>query len=135
MLILAGIWLAVAGGLAMLAGQSGRRRVRRLRARGQSAWAVTVLPPRPASQEPTEPPGRPLLQYTLADGRVVERAAPAAGKSAALRPGQRVLIWYDPQDPDDVLVYGHWGRASDRALLAAGALCVLAGAGLAVIGS
>jgi hypothetical protein len=75
-----------------------------------------------------------LLQYTLADGRVMERAAPAARKSAALEPGQRVLIWYDPEDPDDVLVYGHWGRASDRALLAAGAICVLAGLGLAVAG-
>jgi hypothetical protein len=35
-----------------------------------------------------------------------------------------VLIWYDPTDPDDILIYGRWGHAADRAFLAAGTLLV-----------
>jgi NAD(P)-dependent dehydrogenase (short-subunit alcohol dehydrogenase family) len=112
-------------------GHHERRRVSRLRRSGQSAWAMTVPSSLPAGQEPAWPPGRPLLEYTLADGRVVERIAPAARKSATLQPGQKVLIWYDTEDPDDVLVYGYLGRVSDQALLAAGAICILAGVGLA----
>jgi hypothetical protein len=45
-----------------------------------------------------------------------------------------VLLWYDPDDPDDALVYGRWGRAADRAFVAAGALLVVIGAGIAVFG-
>ncbi len=42
-----------------------------------------------------------------------------------------VLIWYDPADPQDVLVYGHQGRASDLAFMIVGAALIL---GAAVIG-
>lgn len=131
MLILLGIWLAVAGCVAALAGLSGLRRTQRLRLRGQSTWAMTVPGPAQAGQEAAGAPGRPLLQYTLADGRVIERTAPAEGRKTALRPGQKVLIWYDPADPDDVLVYGRWGRVPDWAFLAIGAALILAGAGIA----
>ena len=71
------------------------------------------------------------MQYTLADGRVLEKLAPAA-TSKALRLGQSVLIWYDPADPFDILVYGREGRASDLVFVAAGAAFMLAGAGIAV---
>ena len=54
-------------------------------------------------------------------------------KGAPLLPGQKVLVRYDPHDPDDVLVYGRWGRAADRAFVTAGALFVLIGAGVAVL--
>jgi hypothetical protein len=126
-----GIWIALAGGLAALAGLSGRRRIRRLRSGGIAAWAVAVSPLASARQQ-RRLSHRVLLQYTLADGRVLERPAPATAKRAApLRPGQKVLIWYDPADPTDILVYGREGRISDTAFLTAGALFILAGAGIA----
>ena len=38
-----------------------------------------------------------------------------------------MLIWYDPADPDDVLVYGRWGRTADRAFLTVGLLLIVVG--------
>jgi hypothetical protein len=135
MLIIFGVWFAVAGGVAMLAGLAGMRRVRRLRRNGLTTWGLPMRAPAPADPESAEALDRMLLQYTLADGRVIERIAPApTRKSASLQPGEKVLIWYDPEDPDDVLVYGRWGRASDRAFVIAGALFVLVGAGIAAFG-
>ena len=100
-----------------------------------TAWALAVPEPTPAGQPPTDPDGRMRLQYALADGRVVERIGPAPDRrSGAPHPGDKVLIWYDPADPDDVLVYGRWGRAADRAFLTIGLLFILAGAALAVAG-
>jgi hypothetical protein len=76
-----------------------------------------------------------MIQYTLADGRVAERVSPrSARKAAMLRPGEKVLIWYDPDDPQDVLVYGREGRAADLAFVIAGALFIALGAGIAAIG-
>jgi hypothetical protein len=151
MLIVIGIWLAVAGGVAALAGLSGMHRVRRLRGAGVATWALPVPEPVSGPEEPVpgpepapgpEPvsgPGPPagsplrvLLQYRLADGRVLERSARArAANKVPLRPGEPVLIWYDPADPDDILIYGRWGRGADRAFLAAGTLLVLTGVALA----
>jgi len=54
-------------------------------------------------------------------------------KSAALAPGQKVLLWYDPADRQDVLVYGREGRLADWAFLAAGILFILAGAAIAAL--
>ena len=51
-----------------------------------------------------------------------------------MQPGQKVLVWYDPNDPDDVLVYGRWGRAADRAFVTAGMLFVLIAAAVATFG-
>jgi Protein of unknown function (DUF3592) len=135
MLILFGILLAVPGGLAVLAGLSGRRRVRRLRRRGVATWALAVTAPAPASRQSAGSPRQQVIRYTLADGRVLEQIIPEPAKrSTSLRPGQKVLVWHDPEDPGDVLVYGRWGRAADRAFVIAGALSVLAGAGIAVFG-
>ncbi len=135
MLIILGVWLALAGGVAALAGLAGMRRVRRLRRGGVRTWALPVTEPVSADQPPSRSPQRMLLQYTLPDGRVMERPARAQGaKAAPLRPGEPVLIWYDAADPDDVLIYGRWGRASDRVFVASGALLVLIGAAVAVFG-
>jgi hypothetical protein len=135
MLIIFGVWFAVAGGVAMLAGLSGMRRVRRLRRSGLTAWGLPVTAPVSAGRQSDDSPDRMLLQYTLADGRVMERIAPPpTRKSALLRPGEKVLMWYDPEDPDDVLIYGRWGRATDRAFVGAGALFVLIGAAIAIFG-
>jgi hypothetical protein len=45
-----------------------------------------------------------------------------------------VLVWYDPADPGDVLVWGREGRRSDRVFLAAGLLVVAVGLAIAVGG-
>jgi len=125
-----GVWLALAGAVALLAGLSSQHRARRLRRHGLTTWGVTVTPPDKAD------PGGPrptLVQYRLADGQVLERIVPAAGlRKAPLPPGQKVLIWYDAEDPGDILVYGRWGRTSDWAFVAAGVVSVLAGIIIAV---
>jgi Protein of unknown function (DUF3592) len=137
MLIVLGVWVAIAGGVSALAGLSGMRRVRRLRRDGVAVWALPVTEPVPADQpsgdQPSpDPPPRMLLQYSLEDGRVLERSARArVTRSPPLRPGEPVLIWYDPADPDDVLIYGRWGRVSDRAFVTAGTLLILIGAAIA----
>jgi Protein of unknown function (DUF3592) len=125
-----GIWIAVAGLPAMLAGLAGMHRVRRLRRVGVKAWAVAVAEPAADGNR------RVGLQYTLADGNVLERLAPpTVRKAAELRPGQKVLIWYDPADPLDILLYGREGRVSDLMFVLAGAAFVLAGGGIAVFAS
>ena len=135
MLIVMGVWFALAGGLAALAGLTAMRRARRLRRGGSPVWAVAV--PRPASVDEgaSGSPCRTVIQYTLADGRVVERLSPgSARKAAMLRPGEKILVWYDPDDPQDVLVYGREGRAADLVFVIAGALFIALGAGIAAIG-
>jgi Protein of unknown function (DUF3592)/Mu transposase, C-terminal len=119
--VLLGIWLAVAGGVAVLAGATAARRVRRLRASGQTAWAEVVA----RATEDAEAEGGPwrvLLQFRLPDGQLIERA------TRRMRPGQKVLIWYDPADPGDVLVYGQDGRYIDSAFAAVGIALILIGA-------
>ena len=135
MLIVMGVWFALAGGLAALAGLTAMRRARRLRRGGSPVWAVALPQPVTAAEAAGGSPGRTVIQYTLADGRVVERPSPgSARKAAMLRPGQKVLVWYDPDDPQDVLVYGREGRAADLIFVIAGALFIALGAGIAAVG-
>ncbi len=132
MLILIGVWVAVGGSVAVLAGLSGLHQARRLRRDGISTWATTVPSPLEPDQQPGLSARRTLIQYALADGQVMERTAPQPARRAkTLRPGQKVLVWYDPEDPGDVLVYGREGRLADRGFVLAGALFVLLGAGIA----
>lgn len=128
-----GVWLAAVGCLAALVGLSSMRRLRRLRSRGVAVWAMAVPFPAPASAE--ERGNRTLLQYALEDGRVVEQMWPGGVRSGArLEPGDRVLIWYDPIDPQDVLVFGREGRRSDWAYVTAGSLLVVGGILVAALG-
>src|SRR5262249_19570210 len=78
MVIVCGVWLVLAGALALLAGHSGRARVRRLRRRGLTTWGVTVAPPSEEERH-ADRPRRTLVQYRLADGHVLEQIVPAAG--------------------------------------------------------
>jgi hypothetical protein len=135
MAVVIGVWFAVAGGVAALAGLSGRRRERRLRRSGLSAPGM-VLPLRTTADEP--PAGRVrrfLIQYSLADGRVVERTwSQPTRKAAPVGVGQHVLVRYDPADPEDFLVRSGEGRFCDRAFMAAGMLFIVIGAGIAGFG-
>jgi Protein of unknown function (DUF3592) len=130
--VVVGVWFAIAGGVAALAGLYGIRRARRLRGGGVRTWGMAIRPPAPPDKEPDGSRGQFLIQYTLADGRVMERITPQPSrKQPALRAGQQVLVWYNPEDPDEVLIYGRETRLADRVFLAAGVLFILIGAGLA----
>jgi hypothetical protein len=131
-----GFWFALAGGIAMLAGLSGLRQAGRLRRRGASAWATAVPLPMPAADDrPGRPRSRTLIQFALPDGRLIEQVSPTpVRKSARLEPGQRVLVWYDPASPQDVVVYGRDSRRADRAFLAAGIIGVAIGIAVAALG-
>ncbi len=129
-----GIWIALAGVLPVIVGLAAMRRVARLRQGGVNTWALTV-PPRLGNGTGGTGGGRYVgLQYTLADGRVLEKLVPArGGKIGTLRPGQQILIWYDPADPMDILVYGRPGRVSDTAFVLAGLALMAGGAVLAIL--
>jgi hypothetical protein len=127
-----GFWFAVVGGIAALAGLTARRRVTRLRRTGQRAWAMVVPSPVSPGERAGGSPRRNLIQYSLADGRVIERLCPRPVRKAAWPAvGQRVPVWYDPADPTDVLVNGWDGRYSDLAFLAVGVFFIIFGLGIA----
>ena len=126
--VVVGLCFAFPGFVAALAGLTARGRVRRLRRSGRSAWAMIVPAPWDA-----ESPRRNLVQYPLEDGRVIERLCPRpVRKAAGPAAGQKVLVWYDPADPGDVLVYGSDSRWSDWVFLALGVVLVAVGVVLAV---
>ncbi len=131
-----GIWIALAGVLPVIVGLAAMRRVARLRRGGVNTWALTVPPRLGNGTDGTDRAGGKYvgLAYTLADGRVLEKLVPArGGKTGTLRPGQQVLIWYDPADPMDILVYGRPGRVSDTAFVLAGLALMAGGAVLAIL--
>ena len=137
MAVAVGVWIALAGALAVLVGLSARRRVRRLRDSGVKVWAMAVPHPAPGnspSGNSPDPDGseQVMLQYTLTDGRVLERPV-TASRARPLTPGQKVLIWYNPDDPADVLVYGRDARKSDVTFIAVGLAFILAGSILAIL--
>ena len=109
-----------------------------MRRYGASTWAMIV--PRKHSEEEDDEEaawgsGETLIQYALADGQVLERYSPGpAGKAAALSQGQSILVWYDPDDPQDLLISGRNGAVADTAFLLAGLAFILLGAALAAFG-
>jgi hypothetical protein len=129
MSVVFGIWLLVAGAVAVLAGVCGARQAQRLRRFGQTAWATVV--PAPAADGDDGWPRERLIQYSLADGRVLERPAPPRRGTL---PGTKVLIWYDPAAPDDVLVFGRSAINSDVVFIGIGVALLLIGAAFAGIG-
>src|ERR1700683_472884 len=121
-----GLWFASAVFVGPRAGLTARGRVRRLRRSGRSAWAMVV----PAPMD-VDAPRRNLIQYPLEDGRVIERLCPRPiRKGTAPSAGQRVLVWYDPADPTDVLVNGWDGRYGNLAFLAVGGFFLAFGLGI-----
>jgi hypothetical protein len=128
MSIVIGVWFALTGLVAVLPWLGGMSRRHRLRGAGRSAWA-TVVPTVPGPGEAGPLPARRVsVQFTLDDGRIIERPSPgSARKSSALNPGQKVLVWYDPADPGDILVYGRDGRVSEEVLLLTGLVLITIG--------
>ena len=134
MLIVIGVWVALGGSIAALAGLVGMRRARHLGTCGISTWATTVISPLGPDEQRDGAGRTALIQYAVADGQVVERTAPRTVRRAkSLSPGQKVLVLYDPLDPGDVLVYGKDGRLADRGFALAGVLLVLLGVAIAVV--
>jgi len=130
MTVVIGLCLALPGGVAALAGFTARRRVLRLRRSGEPAWAMIV--PLPTAPDEQRSPRRNLIQYPLADGRVIEQLCPRPIRKAAWPAvGQKVPVWYDRADPTDVLINGWDGRYADRAFLAVGVFFVVVGLGIA----
>ena len=133
-MVVVGVWFALAGVVAALAGLYGIRRAWRLRRDGVRTWGMAVLPPMPQDDEFDASPESVLIQYTLVDGRVMERLTPRPVRARATpRVGQPVAVWYNPEDPDEILVYGGETRLSDRALLTAGLLFIVIGVALALL--
>lgn len=78
---------------------------------------------------------RTLIQFSLTDGQVFEQGYPGSlRKARRVKPGQQILVWYDPQDPQDVLVYGRSTRLADAAFVAAGMFFILVGLLIAAFG-
>ncbi len=126
MAIAIGVWIAFAGALALLVGVTAWRRARGLRSSGVNVWATAVHRP-----VPDHPGGRRVsLQYTLADGRVLEYLVPPT-RAALLSAGEKVLVRYDPKDPADVLVYGRDCRRSDLAFIIIGLAFIIIGSAIA----
>jgi hypothetical protein len=69
MAVVIGLWLALAGGVAALAGLSARQRARRLRRKGLSTWATAVPARFSDDEQPARSAALTMIQYTLADGR------------------------------------------------------------------
>jgi hypothetical protein len=132
MAVVVGFVLVFAGGVAALAGAAARSRVRRLRRSGRPAWAMVVPSPLSADEPATGSARRNLIQFPLADGRVIERLCPRPFlKAASPAVGQTVPVWYDPADPTDVLVNGWDGRFGNRAFLALGLCFIVFGMAIA----
>ena len=84
-----------------------------------SASYVRGIVPRKAKTRAPSAADAPISSW-------VRRAPP-------LLPGNKVLIWYDPADPAEILVYGREGRASDLAFVVVGAILALAGTVIAIL--
>jgi hypothetical protein len=131
MSVVFGVWFALCGAVAFLPWLGAVSRRHRLR-RGRTAWA-TVVPAVPGPGEAGFPLRRGLsVQFRLDDGRVIERPCPRpARKSPALIPGEKVLVWYDPADPGDVLVSGRGSRRSEAVFVLLGVVLLAVGLTLA----
>ena len=135
MLVITGLVLALAGALGAIAGLTDMRRMRRLRRSGVKEWATVVYPASPPSRRGDDSGPLPaMLRYSIADGRVAEQVFPRSAEADTLDRDQKILVWYDPADPSDVLVYRrHCGRAN-VVFLAVGSALFAAGLAIAALG-
>ena len=100
-----GVVIVLGGVVSLVAGVTGRRRSRRIRGEGETAWATIVPAPRHPEYEPSA--YRPLLRFRTSDGRAVEVFSPLPPtRGRPLVEGQKVLVYFDPAEPTQVLL--HW---------------------------
>jgi hypothetical protein len=117
----------VSGAVALLTGLVGLRRIRRLRRAGVDVWALVKR----AAPVGGEDRPRPVLQYTTENGRVMEVGSPVpASKRHPLAEGSHVLVRYDPEDPRELVLYGHERAAWEYAMTGMGAVFLLVSTGL-----
>ena len=118
-----GMVILLGGVVSLVAGITGRRRARRIRAEGETAWATIVAAPRHPEYEPSA--YRPLLRFETSDGRAVEVYSPSPPtKGRPLVEGRKVLVHFDPADPTQVMLHGGRERA-DAAFVILGATAIL----------
>ncbi|GAA2242562.1 MULTISPECIES: DUF3592 domain-containing protein [Kitasatospora] len=128
------LFAGLGGLLALLAGRAGLREIRRLRRVGLPARALVRY--RALSAEDLLGSPRPLLQFTTADGEVVEVFSPVpSSRSRCLTDGSRVWITYDPADPAQVLLDGRERRWLEYVFLTSGAAVTLAALSLLMYGT
>ncbi|MCQ4040446.1 DUF3592 domain-containing protein [Streptantibioticus rubrisoli] len=122
-----GVFAAITGmcGLvAVLAGVAGLREARRMRRVGLPAGALVKRAPGDVAGEPCPP--RPRLQFTTADGRVVEVVSPVPpDRRRPLRDGETVLVFYDPADPRTVVVHRRERVGLEYGFIVAGSVLVV----------
>lgn len=118
-----GAVIVLGGALSLIAGVTDRRRVRRIRAGGETAWATIVPAPKHPEYEPSA--YRPLLRFRTADGRPVEVFSPRPpSRRRPLTEGRKILVYFDPADPAQVVMHGGRDRA-DLAFIALGAAAIV----------
>lgn len=118
-----GAVILLGGALSLIAGVLDRRRIRRIRADGETAWATIVGAPRHPEYEPSA--YRPLLRFDTADGRPVEVFSPLPpSRRRPLTEGRKILVYFDPADPTQVVLHGSRDRA-DLAFIGLGAVAIL----------
>ncbi|GAA4664311.1 DUF3592 domain-containing protein [Streptomyces youssoufiensis] len=129
-----GLFAVVGGAVSLAAGLAGLRHVWRLRGGGVAAWALI----KPALQtsgpagagdghaEGERPArshveGRPRLQFTTEDERVIEVVCPVPPtRQQPLTIGKHVLIRYDPDDPRTVVIHRRERLVRDYGFAGAG---------------
>ncbi|MFE6777319.1 DUF3592 domain-containing protein [Streptomyces sp. NPDC057702] len=133
-----GLCAVFGGAVALLAGLVGLRDSWRSRRGGVAAWALVKPAPRVsgparlgggrAGARQPDTGGRPRLQFTTEDGRVIEVACPVApSRHHRLTVGTHVLIRYDRTDPRTVVIQRRERLARDYGFAGAGLAWMLLG--------
>jgi hypothetical protein len=118
-----GVVIVLGGVVSVVAGVTGRRRSRRIRGEGETAWATIVPAPRHPEYEPSA--YRPLLRFRTSDGRAVEVFSPLPPtRGRPLVEGQKVLVYFDPAEPTQVLLHAGRERA-DIVFIVLGAVAIV----------
>lgn len=115
--------------MSLIAGIADWRRVRHIRAAGETAWAMIVAAPRHPEYEPSA--YRPLLRFETSEGRPVEVFSPLPPtRRRPLTEGRRILVYFDPADPTQVLIHG--GRQRAGVVIIALGIAAIVGAVIAM---
>ncbi|WP_330460321.1 DUF3592 domain-containing protein [Streptomyces sp. NBC_00820] len=124
-------WLAAGvplllGAVFMTVGVTIRRGTRRLREQGANARGTVVGFRTRRDFDSNSTMYRPVVQWVTGDGRTVEVVSSTARNTVGdLHRGAAVTVFYDPDDPERMLIDGYDGG------VLAGVFCLLGAVGLA----